>query len=130
MFILLLMSMFFVIVADNGIIFLIAWEIMAVSSFFLVIKEYTEQSAQDAGWLYLIATHLGTIFLIILFLYAAVQTGSFSFSVWSKNGLRTPSPSLLFLFAVIGFGTKAGFFHFTSGCLRLTLRRQVISPLL
>jgi len=110
MFILLLMSMFFVIIADNGIVFLISWEIMAVSSFFLVIRDYTEQSAQDAGWLYLIATHLGTIFLIILFLYAAVQTGSFSFSLWAKNGLKTPSSSLLFLFAVIGFGTKAGFF--------------------
>lgn len=108
LFLLLLISMVLVVAAGNGVIFLMAWEVMAVASFFLVIRD-NNPSSQDAGWIYLIATHLGTIFLIILFLFAASQTGSFDFSVWAKKGLNVPNPSLLFLCAVIGFGTKAGF---------------------
>jgi len=113
LFILLVASMVVVICAANGIVFLMAWEVMAVSSFFLVVRDSgNSHSSQDAGWIYLIATHLGTVFLVILFLFAQAQTGSFEFMVWEKQGLNIPNRSLLFLLAVIGFGTKAGFVPF------------------
>jgi len=113
LFILLLASMVLVICAANGVVFLMAWEVMAVSSFFLVIRDSAHShSSQDAGWIYLIATHLGTVFLVILFLLAQAQTGSFDFMVWEKQGLNIPNRSLLFLLAAIGFGTKAGFVPF------------------
>src|SRR5262249_57181227 len=60
-------SMVLVVVARNGVLFLVAWEVMAVTSYFLVTFEGEKDSVRRAGWIYLIATHLGTAFLLALF---------------------------------------------------------------
>ena len=51
-----------VIIARNGLLFLIAWEAMSIASFFLVTFENERESVCRAGWIYLVATHLGTVF--------------------------------------------------------------------
>ena len=96
-----------VVVARNGLLFLMAWEGMALTSFFLVVFENDKKEVREAGWLYLVATHLGTAFLLVLFalLWHEAQTLDFS-----GMGMLTPGISnAIFLLAVIGFGTKAGF---------------------
>ena len=108
---LLLASMVVVVTSRNAILFLIAWEVMALSSFFLVTHEHEKPHVRTAGWIYLVATHLGTAFLLALFVILGEKAGSYEFSAFARVG-GTLSPGLsiaAFFFALIGFGAKAGF---------------------
>lgn len=96
-----------VMVARNGLLFLMAWEGMALASFFLVVFEHDKKEVREAGWLYLVATHLGTAFLLILFALLGREAHSLDFD---RIGTLAPGiANAVFLLAVIGFGTKAGF---------------------
>ncbi|MFM9908109.1 MAG: proton-conducting transporter membrane subunit [Chitinophagaceae bacterium] len=93
----------------DGLAFLISWEIMAVTSFVLVIFESDKKDIIKIGINYLMQMHVALILIIIAFLYAHVKTGAeFSF-----DGLvvyfNTYPPFPLFLLFFIGFGIKAGF---------------------
>lgn len=96
--------------AANGLFFLLAWEIMSVASFFLVIYDRDERENIRAGLLYLIMTHLGTAFIIAAFLLLYQSTGSFDFSVIQSGGAAIPPAvkNAVFVLSLIGFGTKAG----------------------
>ncbi len=99
-----------VVTAANGLQFLVCWELMSLSSFFLVLY-HGDETANRAGWLYLLATHLGVIFLFLLFLGAGSWCGSLDFAAFSA--LKTLPPAgaaLFFLLALLGFGSKAGLF--------------------
>jgi hydrogenase-4 component B len=105
-----LLSMTLVVIADNGFFFLIVWELMSLLSYFLVVTEHEKADVRYAGFFYLIMTHVGTAFIIIAFLIFFQGAGSFSFESFRHpeqplpEGMRT----LVFLMALIGFGTKAG----------------------
>ncbi|MFH2137288.1 MAG: proton-conducting transporter membrane subunit [Candidatus Omnitrophota bacterium] len=105
---LLVASMVLVVIARNAILFLVAWEMMSVSSFFLVLFEGEKKETARAGLIYLIATHIGTLFLLVMFVLLSRNSGSFDFDGWkiTASGFM---PSIIFLCALIGFGTKAGF---------------------
>jgi hydrogenase-4 component B len=98
-------SMVIVVLADNAVLFLMAWETMALSSFFLVTFEDEKESTRQAGWTYLVASHIGTAFLLVLFVLLGKENGSMDFDRFSASG----GAGLLFVIALIGFGTKAGF---------------------
>jgi len=100
-------SMVMVVVARNAILFLAAWEIMSIASFFLVTFEDENPSSRRAGLIYLVATHIGTAFLIALFILLGQQSGSLDFQKFALTDSHLAS--LVFIFAVVGFGTKAGF---------------------
>ncbi len=102
------MSMFVVVLAHNALLFLIAWEIMALSSFFLVMFDHEKPEVRRAGFTYLIATHLGTFFLLVMFLMMGSIAGSFDFDAIARTVPAASGGALLFIFALIGFGTKAG----------------------
>ncbi len=107
---LLVASMMVVVLAANAVLFIVAWEIMALASFFLVTFDDEKEEVRAAGWVYLVATHLGTAFLFIFFVLAGRTTGSFDFDTWAAHGLGPDARlGLLFVLAVIGFGVKAGF---------------------
>ncbi len=107
---LLVLGMVLVLLARNAVLFLVAWEVMAVASFFLVTFEHERESVREAGWIYFVATHLGTSFLLAFFLLLARESGSMDFDVWAEQGIHVQGlASVLFLLAIIGFGTKAGF---------------------
>jgi formate hydrogenlyase subunit 3/multisubunit Na+/H+ antiporter MnhD subunit len=80
---------------------------MALTSYFLVVFHHEREEVQRAGWTYLVATHLGTAFLLALFGALAHQSGSLEFVDW-----RPPfqNHGALFALALVGFGTKAGLF--------------------
>jgi formate hydrogenlyase subunit 3/multisubunit Na+/H+ antiporter MnhD subunit len=99
-------SMLLVVAARNGLLFLTSWELMSLASFFLVTLEDEKESVRRAAWLYLVAMHLGTAFLLALFLLLGKNAGSLDFEQLSAAATR---PEILFVLAVIGFGTKAGF---------------------
>jgi len=105
-----LLSMTLVVIADNGFFFLIAWELMSLVSYFLVVTEHEKADVRHAGFFYLVMTHVGTAFVVLTYLILFQSAGSFSFDAFRHpeqalpEGMRT----LVFLAALIGFGTKAG----------------------
>ncbi|MCI0567383.1 MAG: oxidoreductase, partial [Acidobacteria bacterium] len=107
-------SMALVVLARNGVLFLIAWEVMALSSFFLVTFEDDKPGVREAGRLYLIATHAGTAFLVGLFMALTASTGSADFDRWQESAASAgpAHAGLLFALALVGFGTKAGLVPF------------------
>lgn len=105
-----LLAMTFVVLADNGVFFLLAWELMSLLSYFLVVTEQEKAEVRYAGLLYLIMTHVGTAFIVVAFLIFFQGTGSFSFEAFRQPGQLLPEGmrTLVFLMVLIGFGTKAG----------------------
>ncbi len=102
-------SIALVLTAHNGILFLVAWELMALSAFFLVIFDGSEVQVRKAGLLYLAATHAGTLCLFSVFVLLGTKAGSFDFEKISGNMEILPMASSVFILSVIGFGGKAGF---------------------
>jgi len=105
-----LLSMTLVVLADNGFFFLIAWELMSLFSYFLVVTEHEKSDVRYAGLFYLIMTHIGTAFIILTFLLLFQGSGSFSFDAFRDPGHPLPDNmrTMAFVLALIGFGTKAG----------------------
>jgi hydrogenase-4 component B len=107
-------GMMMVVSSSNGLFFLIVWEIMSLASYFLVVYDRRDEDNVKAGFLYLIMTHVGTAFIILSFLLFYKFTGSFDFGA-IKSGIGLVPPlvkNLIFIFAIIGFGTKAGIIPF------------------
>ncbi|MBI3839302.1 MAG: oxidoreductase [Planctomycetia bacterium] len=104
---LLVAGMLIVVLARNGMLFLVAWEVMSLAAFFLITFEHEKQEVRDAGKTFLIATHLGTAFLLTMFVLLGAESGSLDFADFA-NSPSTVSADLLFLLALVGFGTKAG----------------------
>ncbi|MBI1820653.1 MAG: hydrogenase 4 subunit B [Nitrospirae bacterium] len=104
------LSMTLVVMADNGFLFLILWEMMSLVSYFLVVTEHEKAETRYAGFFYLVMTHVGTVFIMICFLLFYQQSGSFAFEAFRSSGLAIPQTirTLVFLTALVGFGTKAG----------------------
>jgi formate hydrogenlyase subunit 3/multisubunit Na+/H+ antiporter MnhD subunit len=102
-------SILLVLVARNALFFLLAWELMALSSFFLVMFEHEKPAVRQAGWIYMIATHLGTGFLLVMFFVMGRSCGSLDFRDFTALAGQDPAANLVFGLALIGFGTKAGF---------------------
>ena len=106
---LLVASMAVVAIARDGILFLIAWEVMSLTSFFLVTFESEREEVRRAGMTYLIASQLGVIFLFVLFaLLSRHSGGTYDFDVLGASGAAGLA-NVCFLLALVGFGTKAGF---------------------
>jgi len=108
---LLIISMLLVVTLQNAIAFLIVWEIMSLSSFFLVIFEDEKKEVIKAGINYLISMHIGLIFIICGFLLLSIQSNDFDFDSFKKVIESNKLPvDVLFVLFFIGFGIKAGFF--------------------
>jgi len=70
-----------VVLAENSIMFMIFWEGMSISSFFLVIYEYQKSESLKAGYLYFIMTRISGLALFIMFALFYQYTGSIEFNV-------------------------------------------------
>lgn len=105
-----ILSMVLVVSAGNAFMFLLAWEIMSLVSYFLVTFEHEEAQVRSAGFIYVIMTHIGTAFIILAFLLLYKASGTFDFSGYRAVGATLPTAfkSLIFLLVLVGFGTKAG----------------------
>jgi hydrogenase-4 component B len=103
-------SMMLVVLADSVLAFLIAWELMSLVSFFLVVEDHHQAESRRAGFIYLTMTHVGGVFLVGAFLTLAAQAGGSSFDSIraAAPGLSSMTRDLVFLAALVGFGTKAG----------------------
>jgi hydrogenase-4 component B len=111
---LLIAGMVMVLLARNAVMFLMAWEIMSIASFFLVITDTKSSASIRAGWIYFITAHIGTAFLLMLFFLLSSSAGSFDFVAWQALRLSVGKADAVFILALIAFGMKAGVvpFHF------------------
>ena len=111
---LLIASMLAVVTCQNAFMFLICWEIMSLSSFFLVIFENEKKEVLKAGIHYLVFMHISVIFIMIAFAMLALKSGSFDFTGFANCLQDKHFANLIFVLLFIGFGTKAGFVPFHS----------------
>ncbi len=102
----LMLCMGLVLVCSNGLHFLMAWEAFALSAYFLITLERDRRETRAAGWLYLAASHAGTLALFGFFSLLASRTGSWDLGAWRDRTELAP----LFWLALAGFGVKAGMF--------------------
>lgn len=100
------LSMGLVLVASNGLHFLLGWELFTVCAFFLVTLDRQRPEVRAAGWLYLAASHVGTVCLFAFFSTLAARTGSWELGPMREQAGLAP----LFWLALAGFGVKAGVF--------------------
>lgn len=103
---LLTLSMGLVLTCANGLHFLFAWEAFALCAYFLITLDHERGEVRKAGWLYLAASHAGTMALFAFFSALAARTGTWELGpVHAQAGLAP-----LFWLALAGFGVKAGMF--------------------
>jgi hydrogenase-4 component B len=107
---LLIASMALVVTANNMITFMFCWEIMSLSSFLLVVYDYEEAKNRKAGYLYLVFSQIGAMFLFVAFGLLYGHTGDFSFTL--QGEMPDAIKTLIFVLSFIGFGSKAGVFPF------------------
>src|SRR3989339_129159 len=103
-------SMLGVVTTNNGFFFLIMWELMSLISYFLVVFDSKKSKSIQAGTIYIIMTHIGTTFITAAILMLFNYSKSFDF-IAMKNAVElipSGTKNLIFLFLLIGFGTKAG----------------------
>ena len=103
-----LTSMGFILLADDAYAFMVAWETMAISSYFLVTTQHRIAEIRRAGFLYLLMAHIGAISVLLSF--GVLQGGSwhFAFDAMRAAHLAPVWAAAAFLLALVGFGAKAG----------------------
>jgi len=105
---LLLVAMALVVAAGNLLTLLLAWEVMSLSSFFLVLYDFEKETTRKAAYLYLVFSQAGAMLIIAAFAIIYSSTGSLLFS--GAATLPADLKLLVFFLACAGFGSKAGVF--------------------
>ncbi len=103
-----LASMLLVLLADDAYAFMVAWEGMALSSFFLVTTDHRHAEIRRAGYLYLLIAHVGAIAILLSFGVMTSGSGDYTFAGMRAQQLSPFWGSAAFLLALAGFGAKAG----------------------
>ncbi|MEW5770901.1 MAG: hydrogenase 4 subunit B [Pseudomonadota bacterium] len=105
-------GMLLVLLADDAYAFMVAWELMALSSYFLVTTDHKIPEIRRAGFLYLLIAHVGAVSLLLGFGVlqggAVANTGAYTFDYMRNAELAPFWASAAFLLALFGFGAKAG----------------------
>lgn len=105
-----ILSLILVVTSWNGFYFLFVWELMALVSYFLVSFEHRNAENVNSGFSYLLMTHLASAFILFSFLLLFRYVGSFDFTAIKESAAHIPDSvkNIVFIFSLIGFGTKAG----------------------
>ena len=103
-----LAAMAMVLVADDAYLFMVAWETMALSSYFLVTTDHKIPEIRRAGFLYLLIAHVGALAILLCFGTLQGGSGDYTFDAMRAIELAGAWPSIAFFLALVGFGAKAG----------------------
>lgn len=101
-------SLYLVVGARDIVSFLLFWELMSLTSYFLVIFEGHKEEILKSGLMYFVMTHIGTVFIMLAFFMLYKNTGSIYFSDFYKYSFDNKTLLTILLLALTGFGTKAG----------------------
>lgn len=103
-----LASMAMVVLADDAYLFMVAWETMALSSYFLVTTQHRLPEIRRAGFLYVLMAHVGALGILLCFGVLHGGSWQMTFDAMRHATLAPCWMSIAFLLALFGFGTKAG----------------------
>jgi hydrogenase-4 component B len=103
-------SLALVLIADDAYAFMVAWEMLTLSAVFLVMTNHRIGEIRRAAFLYFLISHVGALALLLCFGILQAHTGDYTFANMRAQSLDPFWASLAFLFALIGFGAKAGVF--------------------
>ncbi|MHB8346506.1 MAG: hydrogenase 4 subunit B [Acidiferrobacterales bacterium] len=101
-------GMLAVLLADDAFVFMIAWELMSVSSYLLVAYQHHNPANRHAAFVYLLLAEIGALVILLAFGVLAGFGGSFTFDAMRAAHLSPAWASLAFVLALFGFGMKAG----------------------
>lgn len=89
--------------------FMGAWELMAIGSLLLILTEQQHAEARRAGFIYIVATHVGTLALFALFATLARDTGDWTFGALAQGTqVAGAARGAVLALALVAFGVKAG----------------------
>jgi formate hydrogenlyase subunit 3/multisubunit Na+/H+ antiporter MnhD subunit len=97
-----------VVLSANAVLFLVAWEAMTIAGFFLVTHDDSDPAVRYAGWVFLVATHIGTAFLLVMFALLGRGAETLDFDQLRGAAASEPIATAVVLLALVGFGVKAG----------------------
>jgi len=103
-----LAGMVTVLLADDAYAFMVAWEVMALSSYFLVTTDHKIPEIRSAGFLYLLIAHVGAVSLLLTFGVLQGGHGDYTFDTMRLAEMTPFWASVAYLLALFGFGAKAG----------------------
>ncbi len=101
-------GMLLVLLADDAFMFMIAWELMSVASYFLVAFQHENSANRRAAFLYLLMAEVGALAIILGFGVLASFSDGFTFDALRESRLSVTWASIAFVLALLGFGMKAG----------------------
>lgn len=102
------LGMILVVLADDALMFMVAWELMSLSSYFLVAFQHDNAANRNAAFLYLLMAHIAALAILLSFSVIAAFAGDFTFSGMRQTDLSMTWASIAFALALVGFGSKAG----------------------
>jgi len=97
-----------VVIADDAFMFMVAWELMSLSSYFLVAFQHENAANRRAAFLYLLMAHVGGLAILLSYGVLAASGGGFTFVLMRAAELPTLWAGVAFALAFFGFGMKAG----------------------
>jgi formate hydrogenlyase subunit 3/multisubunit Na+/H+ antiporter MnhD subunit len=103
-----ILGMLLVLLADDAFVFMISWELMSVSSYFLVAYQHQHAANRRAAFLYLLMAHVGGLAILLGFGVLAGFGGGFTFEAMRAAEFSATWASIAFALAFFGFGMKAG----------------------
>ncbi len=103
-----LAAMLLVVLADDAFLFMVAWELMSLSSYFLVAFHHEHAANRRAAFLYLLMAHVGGLAILLGFGVLASFGDGFTFEQMRTAATSPLWTSLAFVLAFFGFGMKAG----------------------
>ncbi len=103
-----ILGMLLVLLADDAFVFMVSWELMSVSSYFLVAYQHQYPANRRAAFLYLLMAHIGALAILLGFGVLAGFGGGYTFEAMRAANLSATWASIAFTLAFFGFGMKAG----------------------
>lgn len=101
-------SMYLVLLANNVFSFIFSWELMSLSSYFLVVYNHKNPINRKAGLIYLLMAHASGLFILFAFGMLAKFSHSLNFDIIHLTQIPYFWANCIFASAFIGFGMKAG----------------------
>jgi formate hydrogenlyase subunit 3/multisubunit Na+/H+ antiporter MnhD subunit len=103
-----LAAMNLVVLAADAFSFLIAWELMSLASWGLVVARHRESGNVRAGYVYLVMASFGALCLLLAFGLLAGPQGAYAFEAMRAHPPAAGVAALVLALAVLGAGSKAG----------------------
>lgn len=101
-------GMYLVLLAADAFVFMVAWELMSVASYFLVAYQHQHAANRRAALLYLLMAHVGALAILLGFGVLAAKGSGFTFEAMRAATLSPTWASIAFALAFFGYGMKAG----------------------